>query len=90
MTKKQLVTLLTERVRGGRHDRSMTKRDVEAVIDELGKVILEEVILRGDRVALPDFGCAHAEWLGTGVKTRLYAQFDWAKAAERRILEARP
>ena len=90
MTKKELVTLVTERVRGGKYDRSIVKKDVEAVIDELGKVILEEVILRGDRVALPNFGTAHAEWLGTGVKTRLYAQFDWAKAAETRILEARP
>lgn len=90
MTKKELVTLVTERVRGGRYDRRIVKADVEAVINELGKVILEEVILRGDRVALPDFGCAHAEWLGTGVKKRLYAQFDWAKSVETQILEARP
>ena len=90
MTKKQLVTLVTERVRGGRHDRSLVKKDVEAVLDELGKVILEEVLLQGDKVSLPNFGCAHAEWLGTGVKQRLFAQFDWAPAVEKRIVEARP
>lgn len=90
MTKKELVTLLTERVRGGKYDRRLVKRDVEAVIDELGKVILEEVILRGDKIALPNFGCAHAEWLGTGVKKQLFAQFDWAKAVEKRILEEKP
>lgn len=89
MTKKDLVARLTERVRGGKYDRRLHKADVEAVLDELGGVILEEVILKGDRVNLPNFGCAHAEWIGTG-KKQLFAQFDWAKGVENRILEEKP
>lgn len=92
MNKKQLVDILHRRCRTGHavgvgHYRpAMTKADVEAVLHHLGAVILEEVLLKGDRVALPNLGTARTERIGEG-KKHLFAMFDWAKSVEQRISE---
>lgn len=56
MNRQDFVTLITDRARRGRWDRSVTKRDVEAILVCLGDVLLEDVLSQGERVSLPRVG----------------------------------
>ena len=53
MNKQELIALVTERAR---QDRPVTKTDVAAILTCLGDTLLEDVLLKGEKVSLPRVG----------------------------------
>lgn len=78
MNKQELIALVTERARRGRWDRRLTKVDTEAVIACLGDVLIEEVLCKGEKVALPRVGRFEAKQ----ANGKAFWVFDFSREAE--------
>ena len=94
MNKQELINAICDRCREPHIGKisyrpAMTKTDVAAVLHFLPEVILK-TLLQADKVNLPGLGQFHAAWLPKSGPKQLYAQFDWDKGVEQRLLEAKP
>lgn len=83
MNKDALIKAVTERMRGC-HDRPVVQADVAALLAALREVVVEQVLLRADKVNLPGLGQFHATWIGPEKKS-LFAGFDYDKRVEAAI-----
>lgn len=79
MNRNELIDRVTERARRGRWDRPVTKANVLAVIACLGDVLLEDVLLQGDRVSLPRVGTFAVKRTRDG---KPFWTFDFSSEAE--------
>lgn len=78
MNRNELIDRVTERARRGRWDRPVTKANVQAVIACLGDVLIEEVLLKGEKVALPRVGRFEAKQ----ANGKAFWVFDFSREAE--------
>ena len=76
MNKQELIALVTERAR---QDRPVTKTDVEAILTCLGDVLIEDVLCKGEKVALPRVGRFEAKQAKGG---KQFWVFDFSIEAE--------
>ena len=81
MRKQDLVAKLSRRAR-------IPRAAIETLLEELGRVVVDEALLKADAVRLPNLGAAHAEWHTDNGTRYLYARFDWAPDVAKRIAEA--
>lgn len=97
MNKQELINEIHEHARHGWGGDSqyecpgITKKEVNAVLYHLGKLVVERVLLKADKVNLPGLGQFHARWVESKLKpgeTHLVAHFDYDAKAEARFFAA--
>ena len=80
MNRDTLISLVTERASRGRWNRPVTKSDVEAMLVCLGDTLLEDVLIKGERVSLPRVGQFAAKQAKKSGKS--FWVFDFSAEAE--------
>lgn len=98
MNKQELINNIWEHARHGwGHDSQymcpgITKKEVNAVLHYLGKLVVERVLLQADKVNLPGLGQFHARWVESKLKpgeTHLVAHFDYDPKVEAALFAAK-